>query len=157
MVTMLNFIRRLRKMLLVLVALLLPSQELQAANDRWLLEKSDLRGTFSNICIHSETGDLQGTELSIIPIPTGFVILFQRAEGVLVKPVLLSPTQSTSHRMEVRDPIQGGIAFVAELKSKNELLLRFEDEQIHPDGTTSAILKRRLPSWSDGGGVGDCE
>jgi|SRR5712691_286388 len=118
---------------------------------------SGFKGTFSDICAHPETGDLLGTELSFIPTPNGFVVLFQQAEGVLLKPELLVPKANASRRVEIQQSNQGGaISFSVELKSENELVIQFKDGQITRNGTPSTTLRRRPAIWSDGQKVDNC-
>ena len=115
------------------------------------------KGTFSDICAHPETGDLLGTELSFIPTPNGFVVLFQQAEGVLLKPELLVPKANASRRVEIQQSNQGGaISFSVELKSENELVIQFKDGQITRNGTPSTTLRRRPAIWSDGQKADNC-
>jgi len=118
---------------------------------------SGFKGTFSDICAHSDTGDLLGTELSFIPTPNGFAILLQRAQGALLKPMLLMPKATSSKRVEIQESNQGrAISFSVELKSENELVIQFKDGQITRNGTPSTTLRRRPAIWSDGQKVDNC-
>ena len=137
-----NKVPRRFRILFVSAALLGGVQGLMAAS----AGPAELRGTFSDICVQPQTGDLLGTEVSFIPTPDGGVVLFQRAEGVLLKPVLLASRMSEPKRAEARG--QSGVAFVVELKTPDELVLQFKDGQVNRDGTAVATLQRRLPAWS---------
>ncbi len=52
-------------------------------------ESQSLRGTYSNLCIHLDTGDLLGIELSFVSEAEGGYVLVQRYEGGPVVPELM--------------------------------------------------------------------
>ena len=52
-------------------------------------ESQELRGTYSNLCIHPDTGDLLGIELSFVSEAEGGYVLVQRYEGGPIAPELM--------------------------------------------------------------------
>ena len=52
-------------------------------------ESHSLRGTYSNLCIHPDTGDLLGIELSFVSVAEGGYVLVQRYEGAPLAPELM--------------------------------------------------------------------
>lgn len=52
-------------------------------------ESQALRGTYSNLCIHPDTGDLLGIELSFVSEAEGGYVLVQRYEGGPLAPELM--------------------------------------------------------------------
>lgn len=106
-----------------------------------------LSGTFSSVCKHSETGDVLGTEISFIPVPRGLSLLIQRFEGQPLVPVLLFVTMPRNGRIEVRASEDGGVSFVADVRSESQIRLQFIDGQVSRTGSSEETLFRRVPSW----------
>lgn len=52
-------------------------------------ESQALRGTYSNLCIHPDTGDVLGIELSFVSEAEGGYVLVQRYEGGPLAPELM--------------------------------------------------------------------
>ena len=47
-------------------------------------------GSYSNVCLHPDTGDLLGVEVSLIPSSQGLTVLYQAFEGAPTPPEVTS-------------------------------------------------------------------
>jgi len=134
------------RLLLGLAASLGSVQGLMAADGR----NAEPRGSFSDICVQSPTGDLLGTEVSFLPAPDGGRVLLRRAEGGWQPPVRLAWRSSDSrHLVGFETGVGGAVVFVAEFKAPDRLVLKFQDGQSSRDGSAVATLTRRRPAWTD--------
>ena len=126
---------------ILLAASLLNATEL-AAED---LRPPTLTGTFSDVCVHPESGDLRGTELSFIRSGDVTYVLLQPYEGEAGVPELLK-VRSSGPRMFVHSEAAGD---VLSLELRDEVLIGvWLDGRMGALGQQREALPRARAVWS---------
>ncbi len=122
---------RVRLLLQVMLAASLLNAAELAAKD---LRPPTLTGTYSDVCVHPESGDLLGTELSFIRSGDVTYVLMQPYEGEAGVPELLK-VRSSGSRMYVHSEAAGD---VLSLELRDEVLVG-----VWLDGQMGAPVQRR--------------
>lgn len=127
--------------LLTLIAVVLASEGSAVAAS----EPLPLMGTFSNVCVHPESGDLLGTEISFMKGGQATFALVQRYEGESNAPELMGVTQGKSTLYV--GPSKGSNMLSLELVGTS-VRITWLDGQEGSFGGLSETLVRSSPVWS---------
>lgn len=106
-------------------------------------ESWGLRGTYSNVCMHSDTGDLLGLELSFVSAAEGGYVLVQRYEGGPIAPELMK----IKRRGDLIVLVLGGSDSIALRKKGGGVRATYLDGQLSSLGTSDETLASSSPVW----------
>ncbi|WP_313459283.1 hypothetical protein [Stenotrophomonas sp.] len=106
-------------------------------------ESQALRGTYSNLCIHPDTGDLLGIELSFVSEAEGGYVLVQRYEGGPIVPELMK-IKSRGDRIVLA---VGDSDSIALQRTGGGVRATYLDGQQSRLGTAVENLISSLPVW----------
>lgn len=133
-----------RRIVLATAALIFPVAAVAVEAAHW-------QGSYSNVCMHPESGDLLGHALSFIPYAGGTAVLLQRFEGEALAPQLLILREqdgiSTASAAEGMPPV------IRLTREHTRLRIRYLDgQQDSPEGSLRPIA---APLWT-GARFPDC-
>ncbi|GEM_PF-768318 len=128
---------------ILLLGALLPAAGL-AAEDR---RPPALTGTYSDVCVHPESGDLLGTELSFTRSGDVTYVLMQIYEGEAVPPELLTVTYRGAQMYVTAEG--GGDVLALELK-ETALYLRWLGGRLGSSGSERDVLQHGVAVWAGG-------
>ena len=105
-------------------------------------------GTYSNLCMHEESGDLLGIEMSFVHASgaSAQLVLFQFAEGVLPEPRLIRLAPTDEGRLGFAGAA-GTPPFVVQPGADETVRITFPQAST-PTGPATQTLVRRDPAWS---------
>lgn len=108
-------------------------------------------GTYSSLCVHEETGDILGIEVSFVYFPTNetSVVLYQHAEGELPSPRLLTVKKQNDGSMKLQSESADMTTITLEATSDNKLIVKLKRKS-PPETTWEEILSKRAPAWGEG-------
>ncbi len=127
----------------LLAASLLNAADL-AAED---LRPPTLKGTYSDVCVHPESGDLLGTELSFTRSGDVTYVLMQGYEGEAVPPELLTVTYRGAQMYVTAEG--GGDVLAMELKG-TALYVRWLGRRLGSSGSERDVLHHGVAVWAGG-------
>jgi len=126
-----------RGIVLAIAALIFPVAADAVESARW-------QGSYSNVCMHPESGDLLGDAVSFIPYAGGMAMLLQRFEGEALAPQLLILREHGG--IAVGAEAEGAPPVIRLTREQTRLRVRYLDgQQDSPEGSLRPIA---APLWT---------
>jgi hypothetical protein len=118
-----------------------------AAGSQASVPEAKITGIYTDMRMHSQTGDVVGVEIFLVFSRSGYQVIFQDAEGSPSVPVVV-PATIDADRIEFSLPERSGYSgkFVGTIRAST-ITGEFANGQLSSVGKKTFVLKRRKSYW----------